>query len=122
MRRISWGIFLFLINLFFIFENYRKNFMFDPSVFIQLNEFIIFTFGIFYGSRYKKFQPVSILWNCVSFSVLIQFLFFAYGCKPDGVMLLKIILFTYICMIIGHGLYIWLFVPTNRYKNKKIVK
>ena len=128
MKNFLWGILIFVLNIFLIYQNYTKNFTFSMSFFVEVNQMMAFLAGLIYSQQCRKFDLTHVLGivsNSAIFSFLITIVFAIYGAKTSFQFTILLFVGTFICMFISYGLFYWLFCPEkykNKYKRKKYEK
>lgn len=128
MKNFIWGVLLFVLNIFILYQNYTKNFTFPTVFFIESNQMMAFIIGIVYSQQCRKFDLRHILGvasNSLVFSVLTTIIFAIYGAPVNLKFTMLLFIGIFICMFISYWLYYWLFCPTkykNKYKRKQYQK
>lgn len=124
-RNFLWGIVLFILNIFLIYQNYVKGFSFSVDFFIESNQIIMLIIGVLYANECRKlnFKTITgIFSNSVIFSILLTILFALYESPVTITFTALIVLYTFICIFISYYIYYWLFCPDKhkkKYKQKK---
>lgn len=132
MKNFIWGVLLFVLNIFILYQNYTKNFTFPTTFFIESNQMMSFIIGIVYAQQCRKLdfrQILGIASNSFVFAILTTILFWIYGAPVKFQFTVLLFIGIFICMFISYWLYYWLFCPTkyktkykNKYKRKKYQK
>lgn len=128
MKNFLWGVLLFVLNIFILYQNYTKNFTFPTIFFIEANQMMAFLIGIVYAQQCRKFDLEHILGvacNSLVFSVLTTIAFAIYGAPVTFNFTMLLFGGIFLCMFISYWLYYWLFCPAKykkKYKRKKYEK
>ena len=120
MKNFIWGVLLFVLNIFILYQNYTKNFTFPTDFFIESNQMMAFIIGIVYAQQCRKFDLPHILGiacNSLVFSVLITIIFAIYEAPVRFSFTILLFIGIFVCMFVSYWLYYWLFCPA-KYKKK----
>lgn len=120
MKNFFWGVLLFILNIFILYQNYTKNFTLDTIFFIESNQMMAFLMGIIYSQQCRRFglKPIlGIATNSLVFSVLTTILFAIYGAEVKFSFTVLLFLGIFICMFVSYGMFHWLFCP-KKYKRR----
>lgn len=121
MKNFLWGIILFILNIFLLYQNYSKNFTIPTVFFIESNQMMAFVIGIMYAQQCRKFDIPSVLGivcNSAIFSILTTMLFWVYGADVKFSFTLLLFGGIFSCIFISYIMFYWLFCP-SKYKNKR---
>lgn len=122
-RNFIWGILMFVLNMFIVYQNYTKNFTIPNNFFIEANEMITFIIGVLYANQYRKFDFKhiwGIIVNSLVFSVLITITFGIYGSPVTILFSSLVFVFAFIGSFVGYGLFYFFFCP-KRHKKKSFL-
>lgn len=128
MKNFLWGVLLFLLNIFILYQNYTKNFTFPTVFFIEANQMMAFLIGIVYAQQCRKFDIKHILGiasNSLVFAVLTTIVFAIYGAPVTFSFTLLLFGGIFVCMFVSYWLFYFLFCPDKykkKYKRKKYEK
>ena len=120
MKNFLWGVLLFILNIFILYQNYTKNFSFPTVFFIEANQMMTFLIGIIYAQQYRKFDLKHVLGiasNALVFSILTTIIFAIYEAPVTFYFTMLLFGGVFICMFISYWMYYWLFCPA-KYKKK----
>lgn len=120
LKNFLWGILVFVVNLFVLYQNYAKGFSMPASYFIEVNQMITFIVGLIYSYQSRKFNLKSIMgvvYNSAIFAVLLSLLFAVYGAPVRFSFTLLVFIAVFVCMFVSYTLYYWLFCP-DKYKKR----
>lgn len=124
LKNFLWGVILFVLNIFLLYQNYNKNFTLPIDFFIEVNQVIALVAGVIYSSQTRRFNIKHILGvasNALVFSVLISILFMVFEAPVNITFTLLLFAAIFICMFVSYALHYWLFCP-DKYKRKYAVK
>ena len=120
MKNFLWGVLLFILNIFILYQNYTKNFTLDAVFFIESNQMMAFLIGIIYAQQCRKFDMKHILGvvtNALVFAILTTIIFAIYGATVTFNFTILLFIGIFVCMFISYWLFYWLFCP-DKYKRK----
>lgn len=116
-KNFLWGILLFVVNFFILFQNYSKNFVLDADFFMQINQMCCFILGMLFANQYRKFNLKhisAICLNCLLFSLGISFVFGAYTENINYMFSFGIFVFEFSFFFLGYSIFYMLFCPKKR--------
>lgn len=121
MKNFLWGLILFILNIFLLYQNYTKNFTIPTVFFIESNQMMAFIVGVIYAQQCRKLDIPHILGvacNSAVFSILTTLLFAVYGAPVTFSFTLLLFGGIFSCIFISYVMFYWLFCP-SKYKNKR---
>ena len=121
MKNFLWGVLLFVLNIFLLYQNYTKNFSIPTVFFIEANQMMAFLIGIVYAQQCRKFNIQHILGlvlNSAIFAILTTILFAIYEAPVTVSFTLLLFGGIFLCMFISYAMFYWLFCPA-KYKHKR---
>lgn len=121
MKNFLWGVLLFVLNIFLLYQNYTKNFTIPTVFFIEANQMMAFLIGLVYAQQCRKFDIPHILGvalNSAVFAILTTLLFAIYEAPVTFNFTLLLFGGIFLCMFVSYAMFYWLFCPA-KYKNKR---